>query len=604
MVCMKKAALLLSGCLVLGGVAQAQAQASQTTARTAAQSFGNPRSSTTDGVTKVVFDLPENARYSFSPSTSGLIVRVENVPILTENRGSLGASVQSYRATRNGAVLSTPFALSETLGWRADETVSASTGGRVLILEIGLNMQGGANNARLLGLLPSSMPAALHVPPTSVAQTAGAQALAKPIPIPRPVPTPAPVVSQAPAPVALPPATVAAAVAAATQSGSADAAPGDTVGVAQPEPLPAELAEAAGYTQNSDMSGRVPGNGRNSVLGAPRFGHSPGMTRLVLDLPAGATYNIQPRSGALAVNIGNVQPASMSQSGVSSEVLGWSYRPVSGGLQMQVSAQNLSAQRGWRAFFLPPAPGSNSHRLAIDFAPALANLRPLPRAQSTLARLSYPNSGGLAYASSLRPRVVLDPGHGGKDPGAVGQIQEKNVVLDVSRRTREFLAVAGVDVVMTRNSDMHLHPDKATDLRMRSNMGGRGVLFVSVHANAMPRQNALRGYGIETWYNANHRYSPALATILQKNMLDVSGAHSRGVKNSQTLGVLRANPVPAALVEVGFISHPVDSLNLQDDNYVDRVAFGLARGIHESIRAGVHGNPGASMAVADTDTNE
>ncbi len=115
-------------------------------------------------------------------------------------------------------------------------------------------------------------------------------------------------------------------------------------------------------------------------------------------------------------------------------------------------------------------------------------------------------------------------------------------------------------------------------------------LFVSIHVNAVDANTYLRGYGVETWWNKNHPQSSQLASILQESMVNMAGAYSRGVKNHQSLAVLRNNKVPAALVEIGYTSHPVDGMNLKDANYLDRIALGIARGIREALTSGVAGN--------------
>ncbi|MFD1731649.1 N-acetylmuramoyl-L-alanine amidase [Deinococcus malanensis] len=155
-------------------------------------------------------------------------------------------------------------------------------------------------------------------------------------------------------------------------------------------------------------------------------------------------------------------------------------------------------------------------------------------------------------------------------------------------RVRDMLRAAGVDVVMTRDTDRALHSSKNTDLEMRAATSAPGTqLFVSIHVNALEAKTALRGYGIETWWNPNHPLSSSLAAILQRSMVAESGAFSRGLKNNLSLGVLRNSRVPAALIEIGFASHPVDGLNLQDENYLDRVALGVASGIREALISGV-----------------
>ncbi|MDO4262988.1 MAG: N-acetylmuramoyl-L-alanine amidase [Deinococcus sp.] len=601
------------------GAAAAQTGVAQTEVaqrRPATVSFGAPRTSGQE-VTKVVFDLPAGARYTLSPAYSGLTVRVDGAPVQPEQRGPLGGTVTGYQASGNQVFLGTAHPLGAAGGWKASEATIAA-GSRVLILEFGETVQGGASSQSLLAMQPglvtplytgaatggagtglsSSMARANSLdrsnnPYQLPARPLAAQPQGEPLVVtpnsvrPAPVPTPRP----APAPAPRPAPAVAAAPA-------GDTAPGDTVGTVRPQPLPPELANAPGYTSSGDMSGRVPGSGSGGLLTEPRVGKSPGMTRVVVDLPPGASYRIDPQGAGLNVVISGVRAENAGASGLGAELAAWSYRAAGNAVNLSLQTGSpTTASRGWRAFFLPPADSSTDrYRLAIDVAPALANLRPLPSQERRLSAVSsLPPAGGLTYASAVKPRVVLDPGHGGNDPGAVGTVQEKKVVLDVALRTRQFLQAAGVDVVMTRDRDVALNANKATDLRMRANMGAAGYTFVSIHANAMPSQNALKGYGVETWYNPNHRLSPAFASILQKNMVDTSGAFSRGIKNQQSLAVLRTNRVPAALVEIGFVSHPVDSINLTDQNYMDRVALGIAKGIHESLRTGVHAAPAETV---------
>lgn len=117
--------------------------------------------------------------------------------------------------------------------------------------------------------------------------------------------------------------------------------------------------------------------------------------------------------------------------------------------------------------------------------------------------------------------------------------------------------------------------------------------------NALDASAALRGYGIETWWNPNHARSSALAALLQTQMVQQTGAFDKGLKNTQSLSVLRNSRVPAALVEIGFASHPVDGQNLQDSNYLDRVALGIAQGIREALVSGVTAD-GASAEATPT----
>ena len=144
---------------------------------------------------------------------------------------------------------------------------------------------------------------------------------------------------------------------------------------------------------------------------------------------------------------------------------------------------------------------------------------------------------------------------------------------------------------MTRSTDQALNADKATDLNARAALGLSGAqLFLSIHANSMEPANVLRGYGIETWWNKNNPGSPTFAGLLQKDVIQETGAFSQGLKNSRSLAVLRGSKVPAALIEIGFVGHPVDGGNLQDNNYLERVALGIARAVREALVTGVGSN--------------
>ncbi|MFC6591961.1 N-acetylmuramoyl-L-alanine amidase [Deinococcus lacus] len=587
-------------------------QAAETAPRPASQllaqgvgvtAFGAPRVSSTPDQTKVVFDLAPGVTYSLTPSWNGLLIDVYGTQLSATSRSALGPAVSGLRMGGGQILLSTTAGLSGNDGWKATEATLAS-GSRALILEFGTGVHGGATDS-LRALIPSSVSSAsvpafaLSATPRSGTTSAARSSLglSSTISVPstppgsgwRPTATSAAPVRAAPVTVQVPlaarPTAPTASVTMTPVPAELGLPPGDDVvvthpDVAHPSEVEPEIAEV------SPLAGRVPGSSQGGLLTAPRIGKNPGMTRVVLDLPPGASYRLQPGKLGLEVVLSGVSASALSENDVTPELRAWRYTPAGESVRLTLTTGTpLTEASGWRAFLLPPLGQSDRSRLAIDVAPAFANLRPLSGQERALTPLS--GQAGLNYASAGRPRVVLDPGHGGRDPGAVGTIVEKEVTLAVARRTRDYLQAAGVEVIMTRDSDTELHRDKATDLRMRSSMANNAQLFVSVHVNAMPAQNALKGYGVETWWNPNHPMSASFASILQKNMVDVSGAYSRGLRSSSPLGVLRNNRAPAALVEVGFTSHPVDGLNLRDANYIDRVAFGIAKGVHEALRSGV-----------------
>jgi len=167
--------------------------------------------------------------------------------------------------------------------------------------------------------------------------------------------------------------------------------------------------------------------------------------------------------------------------------------------------------------------------------------------------------------------VALDPGHGGKDPGAIGPtgLMEKHVTLDVALRVRRLLVEDGIRVIMTRETDVFI------ELADRPRIGRErgGSVFVSIHANANAQTTV---NGSETYYLSP--VSLSLAQMIQDEITRALGLPSRGIKTANFL-VLRENAVPTVLVEVAFISHPQEEARLREDAFRERIATAVARGI-------------------------
>jgi N-acetylmuramoyl-L-alanine amidase len=181
-----------------------------------------------------------------------------------------------------------------------------------------------------------------------------------------------------------------------------------------------------------------------------------------------------------------------------------------------------------------------------------------------------------------RFKVVIDPGHGGPDPGAVGigGLRETDVVLDVSLQMARLLQARGVQVVMTRTSEVDVDLPPRVSL---ANSSG-AYAFVSVHANALsmarPDVN-----GIETFYfeGAGSR-ARSLAAALQQQMLAISpGTPDRGVRTGRFF-VIRRTVMPSALVEMGFVTGSLDASRLADANYRRRMALALAAGVLQYLQ--------------------
>lgn len=169
--------------------------------------------------------------------------------------------------------------------------------------------------------------------------------------------------------------------------------------------------------------------------------------------------------------------------------------------------------------------------------------------------------------------VVLDPGHGDHDPGAVaGEAMEKDINLTVALQVRELLeAQEGVAVVMTREEDEFLSLADRAQLANQE----KADLYVSVHANALDDDTFA---GIFTFYHPNKPSSQATAKIIQAAVAAASGAIDRGVRSADYV-VLRKTNMPAVLVELGFMTCPEELALLVDGSYQKLLAQGIAQGI-------------------------
>ncbi|MEM9450879.1 MAG: N-acetylmuramoyl-L-alanine amidase [Cyanobacteria bacterium P01_E01_bin.6] len=170
--------------------------------------------------------------------------------------------------------------------------------------------------------------------------------------------------------------------------------------------------------------------------------------------------------------------------------------------------------------------------------------------------------------------VVLDPGHGGRDPGAVGigGLRETTVVNDVTRQVASILQQRGVQVVLTRNTGQFVDLAPRVAIAERSNAD----IFVSIHANAIslsrPEVN-----GAETYY-----YSSAagrrLAQSIQQTILRQTGMGDRGVREARFF-VLRNTSMPSVLVETGFVTGAQDAPRLNNPTFRSQMAEAIAIGI-------------------------
>jgi N-acetylmuramoyl-L-alanine amidase len=178
---------------------------------------------------------------------------------------------------------------------------------------------------------------------------------------------------------------------------------------------------------------------------------------------------------------------------------------------------------------------------------------------------------------------VIDPGHGGPDPGAIGNtgLEEAQVVLAVCRKVEQYLKRMGYQVIMTRTSNAGL---ALVERAAMANRAGADS-FLSVHANAAADR---RAQGLEIWHprpsDRRGQTSAALAHCLLRWLLVTTARRDRGLKFTEDpvreFTVLRTTRMPAVLVELAFLSNPAEAYLLAQEWFQEKAALGITAGMH------------------------
>lgn len=178
-----------------------------------------------------------------------------------------------------------------------------------------------------------------------------------------------------------------------------------------------------------------------------------------------------------------------------------------------------------------------------------------------------------------RFRIVIDPGHGGPDPGAVGigGNQEKDVVLEISLQVAELLRSKGVEALLTRSGDIDVDLPPRVQL---ANSSGADA-FVSIHANALsmsrPDVNGLETFYFQSLQGRN------LASAIHASLLKTVRRTDRGVKEGRFY-VIKATRMPSTLVEVGFLTGSDDAADMMDPAHRRQLSLAIVAGILDYLR--------------------
>ena len=182
----------------------------------------------------------------------------------------------------------------------------------------------------------------------------------------------------------------------------------------------------------------------------------------------------------------------------------------------------------------------------------------------------------LGHINRSKPLIILDPGHGGKDTGAlgIGGIQEKDIILAISQKVGQILENKGMQVVFTRNSDFFVSLQGRTDMANAA----RADLFVSIHANSI-EQNRSDVNGVEVYYFGDS----ALSSTIYHSIIQNMNVHPRGIRHARFY-VLRNSKMPSTLIEVGYVTGNEDAVNLTNANFQAQMANAIAKGILEYVQ--------------------
>ncbi len=203
------------------------------------------------------------------------------------------------------------------------------------------------------------------------------------------------------------------------------------------------------------------------------------------------------------------------------------------------------------------------------------------------AEISYNGQTGYVHKSYLKLLnqtakplqnrvIILDPGHGGKDPGTVkGSVSEKSITLKVSTQVKQLLENAGAKVYMTRTGDTYPSLQDRVDFTQAN----YGEIFVSVHVNSAANTSA---QGTETYYAIStgdmYQEDIDLATFVNNQIVSNLNMKNRGVKQEQYY-VIRNMVIPSILVELGFLTNTEDHNKMTNDQYVNLFAESIYNGI-------------------------
>ena len=181
--------------------------------------------------------------------------------------------------------------------------------------------------------------------------------------------------------------------------------------------------------------------------------------------------------------------------------------------------------------------------------------------------------------------IILDPGHGGKDPGKIGVngAEEKDINLNIALKIQGILSEEGISVSMTRTSDERLADSQVEDLRERVDLINkrRPLLVVSIHQNSYSDESVK---GSQVFYYKDSKEGERAAGCIQNTLGKLDPDNTKQIKANNTYYLLKNTEVPVIIAECGFLSNYEEAEKLISEEYQEEIAGAVAEGIMEYVR--------------------
>lgn len=197
-------------------------------------------------------------------------------------------------------------------------------------------------------------------------------------------------------------------------------------------------------------------------------------------------------------------------------------------------------------------------------------------------------SGEVEFSPGVKgKKIVIDPGHGGEDSGAIGPsgVTEKSITLQIAKEVEKMLKEAGAKVIMTRTTDTevsskHRQATDVDELQARCDVANKAKadIFISIHMDSFTSREASGTTGY--YYTKGSAASKRLAAEIQSNLVAQLKTTSRGIKTCNFY-VVKHTKMPATLIEVAFVSNPKEEKLLTSRKGVQKAAVGIVKGISD-----------------------